>query len=66
MPNTTILRISAVKTRTALSRSSIYKLISNGTFPRAVRLGARAVGWLESEVEEWLTARVAQSRSSTS
>jgi predicted DNA-binding transcriptional regulator AlpA len=40
-----ILRLPAVKTRTGLSRSTIYLRVSQGTFPRPVSLGGRAVGW---------------------
>jgi prophage regulatory protein len=39
---------------TGLSRSSIYLMISNGSFPRQVSLGARAVGWRESDIHDWL------------
>lgn len=53
-----ILRLHAVKDLTGLSRSTIYKKISEGTFPGQIRLGARAVGWLASDIEAWLTARV--------
>jgi len=53
-----ILRLPAVKARIGLSRSSIYKMVSAREFPPPVRLGPRAVGWLESEVEAWLTSRV--------
>ena len=53
-----ILRLPDVKERTGLSRSSIYKLVAEGTFPRPVHLGPRAVGWVESEIEDWLTARI--------
>ncbi len=60
----TILRLPTVKERTALSRSSIYKFIAAGSFPKSVRLGPRAVGWLESGIDEWITARVAESRES--
>jgi hypothetical protein len=42
----TILRLPAVKTRTGLSRSTIYLRVSQGTFPKPVSLGGRAVGWL--------------------
>jgi prophage regulatory protein len=42
-----ILRLPAVKTRTGLSRSTIYLRVSQGTFPRPVSLGGRAVGWVE-------------------
>ena len=52
----TILRCKQVKDRTGLSRSTIYLRIQEGTFPKPVNLGARAVGWLESEIEAWLAA----------
>ena len=58
----TILRLPAVKTSTGLSRSTIYLRISEGTFPRPVSLGGRAVGWLEAEIQEWLERRIAASR----
>ncbi|PYX69729.1 MAG: AlpA family transcriptional regulator [Acidobacteria bacterium] len=61
----TILRLPAVKTRTGLSRSTIYLRVSEGTFPRPVSLGARAVGWLEAEIEAWLSALVQRSRKLT-
>jgi prophage regulatory protein len=51
----TILRLPAVKTSTGLSRSTIYLRIAQGTFPKPVSLGGRAVGWLEAEIQEWLT-----------
>jgi prophage regulatory protein len=60
----TILRLPQVKIRVGLSRSSIYLAISHGTFPKPVSLGARAVGWLESEVDAWLSQRVELSRGS--
>ena len=57
-----ILRLPAVKSRTGLSRSSIYLRVSQGMFPKQVSLGGRAVGWLESEVEDWLRQQVQSSR----
>jgi len=60
----TILRLPQVKIRVGLSRSSIYLAVSQGKFPRPVSLGARAVGWLESEVDAWLSQRVELSRKS--
>jgi prophage regulatory protein len=57
-----ILRRKQVEQRTGLSRSTIYLRVSHGTFPKAVSLGARAVGWLDSEIEEWLKSRVELSR----
>lgn len=53
-----ILRRKQVEERTGLSRSTIYLRIQEGTFPRPINLGARAVGWLENEIESWLAARM--------
>ena len=60
---TSILRLPAVKSRTGLSRSSIYLRIKLGTFPEPISLGARAVGWIESEIQEWVEDRIEASRS---
>jgi prophage regulatory protein len=57
-----ILRLPDVKTRTGLSRSTIYLRVSEGTFPEPIKLGDRAVGWIESEVEEWLQQLIEASR----
>lgn len=54
----TILRLPTVKARTGLSRSSIYRKIAEGQFPRPVPLGARAVGWLEAEVGQWIEQQI--------
>lgn len=59
----TILRLPAVKASTGLSRSTIYLRVSQGTFPRPVSLGGRAVGWVESEIDGWIAERVKLSRS---
>jgi len=61
MPHT-ILRLPAVKAITGLSRSTIYLRITQGTFPKPVSLGARAVGWIEAEVQQWLTGQIEKSR----
>ena len=53
-----ILRRKQVEKRTGLSRSTIYLRIQEGSFPRPINLGARAVGWLENEIEAWLAARL--------
>jgi prophage regulatory protein len=58
----TILRLPSVKACTGLSRSTIYLRIKEGSFPKPISLGARAVGWLESEIEEWLDYQIKQSR----
>lgn len=55
-----ILRRKQVESRTGLSRSTIYLRMQNGTFPKPIRLGPRAVGWVESEIENWLALCVEQ------
>ncbi len=55
-----ILRRPAVETITGLSRSTIYQNMQTGKFPKPIRLGAKAVGWLESEVHQWIEARTAE------
>lgn len=54
-----IIRLSGVIETTGLARSTIYKLISEGGFPMPVPLVGRSVGWLESEVQEWIKGRIA-------
>ncbi len=61
-PPTRFLRLPEVLERTGLSRSTIYVRLANGSFPRPVPLGARAVGWIEAEVDEWVRERIAESR----
>lgn len=57
-----ILRLPVVKARTGISRSSVYLKISEGTFPKPINLGVRSVGWLESEINEWIQQRIDESR----
>lgn len=57
-----ILRLPVVITRTGLSRSTIYQRVAEGTFPRPINIGDRAVGWLDSEIESWLSSCVEASR----
>ena len=49
-----ILRLKIVLERTGLSRSTLYRKIERGTFPKQVRISERCIGWRESEVERWL------------
>lgn len=58
----TILRLPTVKQKVGLSRSSIYLKISQGLFPEPIVLGIRAVGWLESDIEEWIENQIKQSK----
>ncbi|MBB4837755.1 putative DNA-binding transcriptional regulator AlpA [Sphingomonas kyeonggiensis] len=54
-----ILRLPAVRHRTGLSRATIYRKMSAGDFPRARQLSTQCVGWLESEIDSWISERLA-------
>lgn len=53
-----LLRLHQVGEITGLRRSMIYQLEADGNFPRRVKLAARAVGWVESEIRAWIAARI--------
>lgn len=57
-PTPSILRRKQVVARTGLARSTIYDYIKAGTFPAPIRLGEKAVGWVESEIDAWIAARI--------
>lgn len=59
-PNT-LIKLPEVKRRTTLSTSEIYRRLEAGTFPKQIKLGAKAVAWLEHEVNAWIDERVAES-----
>ncbi len=56
-PTYKILRLPDVKALTGLSRSSIYLYIQSGFFPSPMKIGVRSVGWLESDIQEWISTR---------
>ena len=53
------LRPSEVKEMTALSRSSIYRQIAAGTFPRQIQIGSNQVVWVKQQIEDWIDAKIA-------
>lgn len=57
-----IIKRPEVEVITGLSRSSIYAKMENETFPKAIKLSERSVGWLEHEVQDWLRNRVSVTR----
>lgn len=56
----TVLRLPDVKRRTGLSRSTIYLRISKNDFPKPISLGGRAVGWIEADIDSWITVKLQQ------
>ncbi|MGB0938945.1 MAG: AlpA family transcriptional regulator [Colwellia sp.] len=53
------IKLDEVMHCTGLGRSSIYKYMNNGDFPRSISLGDRAVAWVESEVHDWMAEKLA-------
>ena len=53
-----ILRRPEVEARTGLSRSTLYAMMAEGTFPKPVLLGKRAVGWTEGAISKWIESRI--------
>lgn len=60
----TFIKLPIVRERTSLSTSEIYRRIEAGTFPAQIKLGAKAVAWLEHEINDWINEVVAQARQS--
>lgn len=52
-----ILRRDEVEAKTGFKRAHLYNLMRAGKFPKAIRLGIRAVGWDSLEVEQWIAER---------
>ncbi len=53
-----IIRLKEVMDSTGLSRSTMYKYISEGVFPKPVSLGDRCVGWVEQEIHDWILSKI--------
>ena len=63
---TKFLKLPEVQSRTGKSRSAIYAGINSATFPRQIKIGPRAVGWIEAEIEAFNQACIDASRSGDS
>jgi prophage regulatory protein len=61
-----VLRLPQVEAKTGLKHTSIYQKISEGSFPRPIPLGAKARGFVESEVDDWIRAQIAKRDSEVS
>lgn len=55
---TRVLRKRQVLEMTGLPNSTMYLYVSQGKFPKPIPLGVRSVGWLESEIREWINSKV--------
>ncbi|BBP01463.1 helix-turn-helix transcriptional regulator [Sulfuriferula nivalis] len=57
-----LIKRKKVESLTSLSRSSIYRLMAEDSFPRPVRLGSKSVSWVLADVEEWINTHIAASK----
>ncbi len=57
-----LIRLNKVISITGLSKSSIYEMMSKGYFPKNVRIGKRAVGWIDVEIYNWIETKISLSR----
>lgn len=53
-------RMPRVEAATGLKQSYLYELVSEGRFPRPVKLGPRASAWVSTEVQAWIAQRIAE------
>ena len=58
-----ILSIKDVTSQLGISKSGLYNLVKNGYLPKGIALGARKVGWLQSDVDEFIQKQLEKSRS---
>lgn len=58
MKRSKLIKLKDVMASTGLGRSTIYKYIEDGKFPKSVSLGCRAVAWVESEIQDWILERI--------
>ncbi|CDM88582.1 helix-turn-helix transcriptional regulator [Xenorhabdus bovienii] len=61
-PKENLIRLPEVQRRTGYSKAWIYKLISDGGFPKQVKIGSRSVAFIEAEIDDWIAQRIAESR----
>ena len=59
-PSNNILKIPAASKKAGISRSTIYKLEALGDFPKKIKLSPRSIGFLESEVDDWIAQKANQ------
>ncbi|EOD3173165.1 helix-turn-helix transcriptional regulator [Citrobacter freundii] len=56
------IRLSEVQRRTGYSKAWLYRLMSQKKFPTSVKIGSRSIAFIESEIDEWINQRIAESR----
>ena len=62
--NVRLIRRKEVQAKTGLGASSIYAMMQQGTFPKAVNISERRVAWIESDVDSWIAERISSHKAS--
>lgn len=57
-----LIRLTEVQRRTGYSKAWIYRLLKEKRFPASIKIGSRAIAFIESEIDEWVNQRIAESR----
>lgn len=57
-----LLRLPEVMNKTGYGKAWIYRLINEGLFPQPVKIGVRAIAFIESEIDEWIVSAIERSR----
>jgi len=67
-PHKRLIRLPEVLSRTGYGRTSIYRKMEDGSFPKSIKLGgppldpsafdSRAVAWIEDDVDQWIESRI--------
>ncbi|ECA0044124.1 MULTISPECIES: helix-turn-helix transcriptional regulator [Enterobacteriaceae] len=60
--NIRLLRLPEVMNKTGYGKAWIYRLINEGLFPQPVKIGVRAIAFIESEIDEWIVSAIERSR----
>ncbi|CAO97477.1 helix-turn-helix transcriptional regulator [Erwinia tasmaniensis] len=55
-----LIRMPEVLRRIGLGKAWVYKLISQGIFPKPVKIGSRSIAFVESEIDAWINQRIAE------
>ena len=56
--NLRLIRRKEVQAKTGLGASSIYAMMQQGTFPKAINISERRVAWIESDIDLWISERI--------
>lgn len=61
-PSKSLIRLAEVQRRTGYSKAWLYRLMSQGKFPSSIKIGSRAIAFVESEIDDWINQRIEESR----